>query len=49
MDECTVHKSSECVQHIQSCGIDVEFILGGYTGKLQVLDVGINRPFKAQV
>ena len=25
------------------------FILGGYTGELQVLDNGINRPFKAHV
>ena len=49
MDECSVHMCGECVQQIQSCGTDIEFITGGYTGKLQVLDVGINRPFKAIV
>ena len=46
MDECSVHMCGECVQAIQSCGTDVDFIPGGYTGKLQVLDVGVNRPFK---
>ena len=49
MDECAVHKCHECVQQIQSCGTDVEYILGGYTGTLQVLDIGINRPFKTHV
>ena len=49
MDKCSVHMCGECVQQIQSYGTDVEFITGGYTGKLQVLDVGINRPFKAFV
>ncbi len=24
----------------------VDFVLGGYTSKLQVLDVGVNKPFK---
>ena len=49
MDEFVVHKCCECVQQIQSCGTDVEFIFGGYKSKLQVLDVVINRPFKAHV
>ena len=36
----------ECVQAIQASGTEVEFIPGGYTGALQVLDKGVNKPFK---
>ena len=49
MDEYAEHKCSEYVQQIQSYRTDVGFILGGYTGKLKLVDVGINRPFKAYV
>ena len=49
MKKCSVHMCGECVQQIQSCGNNVDFIAEGYTGKLQVLDVGINGPFKAFV
>ena len=31
------------------CGTAVDFICGGYTSKLQVLDVGVNKPFKGYV
>ena len=31
------------------CGVFLEFIPGGYTWKLQVLDVGVNKPFKNHI
>lgn len=46
MEKCSVHMCSECIQQIQSYGTEVDFIVSGYTSKLQVLDVGVNRPFK---
>jgi hypothetical protein len=46
MDEFSVHLMTECVNSIQDCGTEVDFVLGGYTSKLQVLDVGVNKPFK---
>jgi len=49
MDEFSVHMMSECVNSIQDCGTEVDFVLGGYTSKLQVIDVGINKPFKGYV
>jgi hypothetical protein len=33
-------------RQISDLGTILEIIPGGYTSKLQVLDVGINRPFK---
>ena len=49
MDECTVHLISSCLDAIQDCGTEVDFVIQGYTSKLQVLDVGINKPFKGYV
>ena len=49
MDECTVHLMSSCLDAIQDCGTEVDFVIRGYTSKLQVLDVGINKPFKDYV
>ena len=46
MDRFAGHMVESVVDALGSCGTDVEFIVGGYTSKLQVLDVGINRPFK---
>lgn len=46
MDEFSVHLMTDCVNSIQDCGTEVDFVLGGYTSKLQALDVGINKPFK---
>ena len=37
---------TEPVHAIQDCGTKIDFILGGYTSKLQDLDVGSNQPFK---
>jgi hypothetical protein len=46
LDQCKVHLMGSVVGALEGCGTEVEFILPGYTGKLQVLDVGINKPFK---
>ena len=46
MDEFSVHMMSDCVRAIQGCGTEVDFIPGGYTGAVQVLDKGVNKPFK---
>ena len=35
-----------CVAAVQDCVTKVNFILNGYTDKLQVLDVEVNKPFK---
>ncbi len=49
MDDFSVYMMSECVNSIQDCGTEVDFVLGGYTSKLQVIDVGINKPFKGYI
>ena len=46
MDHCRVHLTNSVMTQLQDVGTEVDFILPGYTAKLQVLDVGINKPFK---
>jgi hypothetical protein len=46
MDQFKVHLMNDSVSRIQDCGTEVDFIPAGYTGALQVLDVGLNKPFK---
>jgi hypothetical protein len=46
LDEARAHMTSDVVKAISQCKTFLEIIPGGYTSKLQVLDVGINRPFK---
>jgi DDE superfamily endonuclease len=46
MDEFSVHLMTTCCNAIKDCGSEVDYILGGYTSKLQVMDVGVNKPFK---
>ena len=46
MDDSTVHKVGRCVDAIKNCGTEIDFVLPGYTSRLQVLDVGVNKPFK---
>ena len=40
---------SELIQAIQNFRIEVDFILAGYTGRVQVCNKGINKPFKQAV
>jgi hypothetical protein len=49
MDDSPVHITSSCVHAVQDCGTEVDIILPHCTSSLQVLDVGINRPFKHNV
>jgi DDE superfamily endonuclease len=49
MDEFSVHLMGSCLNEITQGGSNVNFILGGYTSKLQVMDVGVNKPFKGYI
>jgi hypothetical protein len=35
-----------CLDDIQNTGTEVDFAIGGYTGCIQIIDKGVNRPFK---
>ena len=48
MDEFSVHLMASSNQ-IKECATTIDYILGGYTSKLQVIDVGVNKPFKGYV
>ena len=49
MDEFSVHIQNEYIESMQNCGTEVDTVVAGYTGRLQVLDVGINKPFQGYV
>lgn len=44
-----MHMKKEIVHQMQNFGTQVDVIPGGYTGKMQILDKGINKPFKEKV
>jgi hypothetical protein len=46
MDEFKVHLMSSCLNALQDTETENDFVVGGYTGCVQILDKGINRPFK---
>jgi hypothetical protein len=46
MDEFKVHLISSCLNDVQTTGTEVDFVVSGYTGCVQILDKGINRLFK---
>ena len=46
LDEYAGHSTSKVLAALHACNTEVDFILKGYTAKLQVMDVGINRNFK---
>jgi transposase-like protein len=46
LDEFTAHMTHEVRRKIADCGTHLEFVPGGYTSRLQVMDVGLNKPFK---
>lgn len=46
MDQFKAHMTSKVLQALSELNTTVLFIPAGYTAKLQVLDVGINMPFK---
>ena len=49
MDEFSVHLMASCSNQIKECVTTIDYILGGYTSKLQVMDVSVNKPFMGYV
>ena len=49
LDSYKCHLMSSIVHAIQDLGIEVEHILGGCTGLVQPLDVGVNKPLKNRI
>ena len=46
MDEFKVHMMGVCVRELGNLGTAIDYVPGGYTSKLQMLDVGVMKPFK---
>jgi hypothetical protein len=46
LDSFKVHKLSSVRRYIEDLGCTIMYIPPGTTGRAQVLDVGINKPFK---
>jgi hypothetical protein len=49
MDEFSVHIMGEINHKINKLGTETEFVPGGYTGCVQVLNKGVRKPFKQYV
>ena len=49
MDECTSHKTSQVMKLLLDNRCIVSILPGGSTSRIQVLDVGVNKPFKGQM
>ena len=49
MDAFQMHVMATSLNEIKDCGTNVDFICGGCTSKLQVLEIGVNKPFKGYV
>jgi hypothetical protein len=47
MDEFKVYLMGIFLNAIQNTGTEVDFVIGGYTGCVQILHKGVNRPFKS--
>ena len=45
-DSCMVHLANENMMAVQAHGIQMDIIPAGYTLCLQVMDKGVNKPFK---
>jgi hypothetical protein len=46
IDEFPGHMTMEVRKAFEDCRTEIDFIPGGYTPCLQVMDIGINKPFK---
>ena len=46
LDEFRAHMTNNVKAAINKCNTEIDYIIGGYTAKLQVMDVGINRTLK---
>jgi DDE superfamily endonuclease len=49
LDECRTHLTKSDQNAFAACQTEIELIPGGYTSKLQPMDVGINIPFKNNI
>ena len=49
IDVCTSHMTHAVHKALTDCKTEAEFIPPGFTSKLQVMDVGLNKPFKDQI
>ena len=49
LDQFTAHVTKAVLDKFASLRTFIIFIPAGYTGKLQILDVGLNRPFKVYI
>jgi DDE superfamily endonuclease len=49
MDEFSVHLIASCSNQIKGCETTIDYIIGGYTSKFQVIDVGFNKLFKGYI
>jgi DDE superfamily endonuclease len=47
LDECTVHLTDAVKEALARNNTDLDYIVPGYTSKLQPLDVGVNEPYKS--
>ena len=48
LDECKAHMMGTIVCKLTNSKIILEIFPGGYMGMLQVMDVGLNHPFKSK-
>jgi hypothetical protein len=46
MGKFKLHLMSSCLNALQDTETEVDVVVGGYTGCVQILDKGINHPFK---
>jgi transposase-like protein len=49
LDECRSHLTAAVRKAFADCNTEVDLIPGGYTSRLQPMDVGLNKPFKGYV
>jgi transposase-like protein len=49
LDECRSHLTVAVRKALADCNTEVDLVPGGYTSKLQPMDVGLNKPFKGYV
>jgi hypothetical protein len=47
IDEFKVHFMGTCLNANQNTGTEVDLMIGGYTGCVQILDKGVHHPFKS--
>jgi DDE superfamily endonuclease len=49
LDSCTTHMTAAVREAFSRCNTEIDFIPPGYTSKLQMMDVGVNKPFKDRI